>query len=557
MHLNIAQKIFGIAIVILALMATVAALSVRLTAKISAELDFIATKQLPLSDTIGRINVRILERGVLLQQLLAAPDQAAQAISRINSLGTEINRDFEKTNELFKAEERSKFAPQTIQSLHRSLDTVEREYREFEKHSRQLLTLRDAGDNGAFTKLLPQLNRQQNVIDDELDTLRRHVEAVVEDTVKRVDEDEKFLLWFNAGLTALSAILGLGFATFVTIVLVRNVRNLVRAAEQVEDGQLDVELPVVTRDEVGRLTASFNEMVEGLRTKERIKDTFGKYMDPRIVANLLDNPEMTQLGGERREMTVMFIDLQGYTSISEKLSPDELVGMLNMFLGQMTDAISAHSGVINDFLGDAVMSYWGPPFTPAEEQATLACKAAIQAFENFEKFRTGVAAELGNRSGELDLGMRIGISTGDVVAGNIGSASTRKYSLVGDPVNLGARLEGANKNYGSGILLSDRTRELAGANIFARELDYVQVKGKTEPTRIHQLFATEQAPGSFAAGLEAYRAQDWDAAEQAFTACTTEAPDDPVPLAFLERIRHFRSQPPGAGWDGVWEFETK
>ena len=557
MYLNIAQKIFGIAIVILALMATVAVFSIRLTAEISEELDSVAGTQLPLSHTIGQINVRILEQGLLLQRLFALPEDSPQAIARINALGDELNADFIKAHKLIAIEEHANRPPETIFALDRSLSVVEREYRVLEQHSLDLLARHTAGDDAAFNALLPNLNLLQNAVDDEIANLRRHFEGIADDAIMRADAAEKFLLLFNAGLTALSAVLGLGFASVVTFVLVRNVRNLVSATEAVEAGDLDTELAVVSRDEVGKLTASFNGMVEGLRMKERIKDTFGKYMDPRVVAKLLENPEFMHLGGERREMTVMFIDLKGYTSISELLRPDDLIRMLNMFLGHMTDAISANLGVINDFQGDAVMAFWGPPFTAPDEHATLACKAALEALENFDRFRQDVAAELGPQAEGLDLDMRIGISSGHMIAGNIGSAASRKFSVIGDAVNLGARLEGANKNYGTRIMMSEYTRNLVPLTVHVRELDLVRVKGKSEPTRIFELRPEEPEVDRFLDGLAAYRVQDWEKAEQAFKSHLTTAPTDPVPDVFLDRIAHLKANPPGPGWDGVWDFQTK
>ena len=557
MHLNIAHKIYGVALVVLILMAAVAGFSVHLTAKISDELDLVANKQLPLSDTIGQINVRTLEQGILLQRLFALPTETKESLARIDALGEELNADFKRAYALFRSEEQDAEVPQTIFRLHQSLTRVEKEYRNYERQALDLLALHAAGEDAAFHDKLPDFNRLQSAVDGEISTLREHVEAVADAAVKRADENEKFLLVFNATLTVLASVVGLGIAAYITYILVRNVRNLVRASDAVEQGHLDVEVPVVTRDEVGRLTAAFNDMVGGLRMKERIKDTFGKYMDPRIVSRLLDNPDFTNLGGERYEMTVMFIDLQGYTSISEKLPPDELVRMLNMFLGSMSDAISAHDGVVNDFLGDAVMAYWGPPFTGETEHAALACKAGLEAVRNFEAFKGDVAAELGPKAAGLDLGMRVGISSGEMVAGNIGSAASRKFSVIGDPVNLGARLEGANKNYGTRVILSERTRELAGDAAHVRELDLIRVKGKAEPTRIFELLPGSAARPLLEDGLAAYRAQDWARAEAAFEALRSDAPSDPVPEVFLERIAFLRSNPPGTTWDGVWVFETK
>lgn len=557
MHLNIAQKIFGIAVIVLTLMATVAVFSIHLTSEISDELDTVANRHLPLSNTIGHINVNILEQGLLLQRLFALSEETPQAIFRIKALGDGLNEEFENAHDLFKTEEQSSHPPAKIFSLGQTLSTVECEYRIFEKHCLRLLALHKAGNATAFEALLPDLNEQQDIIDVKIANLHRHVETVADLAVQRANSDEKFLLLFNTGLTTLAAVLGLGLAAAITFVLVRNVRNLVRGTEAVEAGDLDTEVPVMTRDEVGRLTASFNNMVGGLRMKELIKDTFGKYMDPRIVTKLLDDPEFTDQGGERREMTVMFIDLKGFTSISERLPPGDLIHMINRFFSHMTEAISSNKGVVDKFMGDAVMAYWGPPFTAPDEHAALACNAALAALENLNCFRADIAAKLGYQSDGLDIGLRIGISTGDMIVGTIGSKVSRSFTVMGDPVNLGSRLEGANKTYGTQIILSEHTRDLAGQTIHARELDLIRVKGKTEPTRIFELLAAEPVADRFLAGLAAYRNQDWETAKREFESCRAMSPSDSASDVYIDRIAHLKTNPPGSDWDGVWDFQTK
>ena len=376
----------------------------------------------------------------------------------------------------------------------------------------------------------------------------------------RADRDERTLLAANSILTALAALLGLGFAGLVTRMLVRAVRSLVAGTEAVEGGDLDTEVAVTSTDEIGRLTGSFNHMVGELRLKERIKETFGKYMDPRIVSNLLDHPEFAEPGGERREMTVMFIDLKGFTSISEVLAPDDLIKMMNHFFEHMADAIADNKGVVDKFMGDAVMAYWGLPFTEADEHAHLACKAAVQALEHLESFRADVKRELGAKADALDIDLRIGVSTGEMIVGTVGSRVSMNFTIMGDPVNLGSRLEGANKAYGTRAMISERTLELAGDAAAVRELDLIRVKGKHEPTRVFELLAVPEgkaATESFHAGLDAYRRQDWDAAEAAFKSCLESEPGEPAAAVYLDRVAHLRSQPPGDGWDGVWVFETK
>jgi len=567
MRLNIAQKIFGITLVVLALMVAAAVYSIRLTANISDELDTVAGKHLPVTEAVTRINVRILEQGVVLQRLFvlaedSAPEKAmARGGERFEALGEAIDKEFETARRLLVGEEKA--APrrrETIVVLEGALAAIEREYKTFEDHGRKLVAAREAMDLSLFDSLLAALNKRQDAIDTEIAKLRRHIEDLTNAAVLRADRDEKTLLAANIILTVLAALFGLGFAAMVTRAIVRAVRNLVAGTEAVEGGDLDTEVEVTSNDEVGRLTGSFNHMVGELRLKERIKDTFGKYMDPRIVSNLLDNPEFAEPGGERREMTVMFIDLKGFTSISEALGPDDLVKLINRFFGHMSDAISENKGVVDKFMGDAVMAYWGPPFTEPDEHAALACKAAVQALEHLEIFRCDVKEELGAKADGLDIDFRIGVSTGEVIVGTVGSRVSMNFTIMGDPVNLGSRLEGANKAYGTRAMISERTRDLAGDAVAVRELDLIRVKGKHEPTRVFELLAASDGKAAleyFHAGLEAYRRQDWDDAATAFKACLENNSDDPAAAVYLDRIAHLRADPPPAGWDGVWVFETK
>ena len=157
----------------------------------------------------------------------------------------------------------------------------------------------------------------------------------------------------------------------------------------------------------------------------------------------------------------------------------------------------------------------------------------------------------------MPLNMRIGISTGMVVVGNIGSSASRKFSVVGDPVNLGARLEGVNKTYGSRVILSERTHELLDSSVFTREIDSIQVKGKTEPSRIYQLLGQKAEENRFAEGLSAYRAQNWSLATECFNECLNLNAGDTVARTFLDRIEYLAENSPDPDWDGVWKFKTK
>lgn len=552
MHLNIAQKIFGISAIVLVLMALVAMYSIRLTAGISADLRSIAARHMPASRAVESVRVMSLEQGVVLQRIFVLngdSDTDAKSLrqdrARFQGLSAEIARGFSETDAMLSRNNETQLA--------KHLTAIEDQYKAFEAHGLQLIQAREANDRKTLDSLMASLNDRQDAIIAEIARLHDHMASVADTAIAHADKEERNLLVANSMLTALATILAITFSALVTRMIVRAIRDLAAGAEAVEEGHLDTVVTVTTHDEVGKLTYAFNNMVGGLRLKERIKDTFGKYMDPRIVAGLLDHPEFTEPGGERREMSVMFIDLKGFTTISEVLEPQELVGMVNDFYSHMTDAISQNYGVVDKYMGDAVMAYWGPPFCEAGEHARLACRAAMQALAKLDAFRADVRAMLGPKADRLDIGLRIGVSTGDMIVGTIGSKDNRNFTVMGDPVNLGARLEGACKVYGTRVLISQRTRELAGAGTLAREIDLIRVKGKTEPIRVYELLDENHQAPSLEDGLKAYRARDWDLAEAAFS----KTPPDNVSAVYLERIAKLRHAPPRADWDGVWVLDTK
>ncbi len=564
MQLNIGQKIFSIAITILVLMVTVTIYSIRLTANISDELATVSGRYLPVNTSISEINVKILEQGVVLQRLFVH-EENERRYQRIKILSKDIVNTFDKALEFMKQGVAKQGVSNKFVSLERKLKNIEMAYQGFESHGRSLVETREHGDLVLFNRLLSELNTNQDAIDRAISDLRIHVEELTDAAVLKANSDERLLLYANIALTVLAAVIGLGITTLITRALVRNIRNLVRGAEAVKAGELDTKVYVNSQDEIGQLTESFNDMVEGLRLKDRIRNTFGKYMDPRVVSKLVDYPELAEPSGEKREMTVLFIDLKGFTSISEKLVPLDLVKLVNDFFTLMTEAIATNKGVVDKFIGDAVMAYWGPPFTEPQEQAELACKAALEALENLKTFRKDVKEAFGQAVDELEIDLRIGISTGDMIVGTIGSKASRSFTVMGDPVNLGSRLEGACKAYGIRILISELTHNLVCNSFITREIDLIKVKGKVEPSRIFELIARREgqhdlpvlAMDSFTSGLNAYRNQQWNQAEASFRSSLEMFPDDPPSLVYLQRIAQLKDDPPPSEWDGVWVFKNK
>jgi len=237
---------------------------------------------------------------------------------------------------------------------------------------------------------------------------------------------------------------------------------------------------------------------------------------------------------------------------------------VNGYFTAMSEPIAAHKGIIDKYIGDSIMAFWGPPFADAAEHAALACRTALEQQARLEAFQADVPDLTGLRRDAPRLGMRIGIATGEVVVGSIGSEASRNYTVMGDTVNLGARLERLNKLYGTRILVADATRRAAGGDFAFREIDSVGVAGRQEPVRIFELLPAPAAPGSdvahshqaFAQALKAYRGGDWEAAEAGFRRGLELDPTDRAPEVFLQRLKSLRAAPPPA-WDGVWRVLEK
>ncbi|MBT4381109.1 MAG: adenylate/guanylate cyclase domain-containing protein [Gammaproteobacteria bacterium] len=293
--------------------------------------------------------------------------------------------------------------------------------------------------------------------------------------------------------------------------------------------------------------------------KAMIREMFGQYLSPKVVENLVDDPRKIQLGGEEREMTAFFSDIQGFSSISERLTPTELVQLLNDYLTDMCDIILGAEGTVDKFEGDSIMAFWGAP-TRQADHAKRACFAAIEMNDRLIELRVRAL-----QKGVTPLVVRMGVNTGTMVVGNMGSKQRMNYTVMGDAVNLASRLEGANKAYGSGMMISESTYRSCEADIDVRELDRITVVGKSEPVTVYQLLNRKNLTtgvdadlvDQFSKGLELYKAGDFRRAKSEFSACLDIFADDGPALAYISRCQAYTDNPPDADWDGVYRLTEK
>jgi adenylate cyclase len=293
----------------------------------------------------------------------------------------------------------------------------------------------------------------------------------------------------------------------------------------------------------------------------RIRQTFEHYVSGGVVEEMLRHPERVKLGGERREMTVLFSDIRGFTSISETLDSEALVRLLNEFFTPMTRLVLENGGTLDKYMGDALMAFFGAPLAHPDH-AVRACRTALAMREDLVRLNEGWHRD-GTLPPHLTLGIGIGLNSGEMSVGNVGSEAVFGYTVIGDNVNLGSRIEGLNKDYGSQILVSEFTARAAADGFLFRELDWVRVKGKQQPVGIHELLDAVPAPAAqteraalYGRGLAAYRARDFAGAGAIFADLAERLGDGPG-KTFRDRCRHYLEDPPPADWDGVEVRKTK
>jgi adenylate cyclase len=293
------------------------------------------------------------------------------------------------------------------------------------------------------------------------------------------------------------------------------------------------------------------------RNKRQMTKLFGQYVPPELAAEMSKDPAHYTMDGQSRDMTVLFSDIRGFTNFSEKLPPAELAEVLNAYLTTMTRIIQQHQGTIDKYIGDAIMAFWNAPID-LSDHATRAVRTALDMQAALPQLNREFAAR-----GWPEVKIGIGVNTGRMSVGNMGSEFRMSYTVMGDAVNLGSRLEGVTKQYGVGILVTQPTVEADPVHAFMK-VDEVRVKGKETPVAIYVPLgakselndAVRQDQADFEAAFAHYQAQDWDAAEAVLRALDARAPR-PLYDVYLERIAHFREAPPSNDWDGVYVYTTK
>lgn len=360
----------------------------------------------------------------------------------------------------------------------------------------------------------------------------------------------------NNRSTLLLGLVGLIGAAYISIVISKRIAGPLKAlaADAAAIGRFELDPKPVEHSpilEVDQLLGAVSEMKSGLRS-------FGKYVPTDLVREVLASGREAELGGERRTLTVFFSDIVGFTSVSERMDPEALVAHVGEYLGAMSEEVLAEDGTLDKYIGDAVMAFWGAPRRD-EQHALKACRAALRNQKRLRELRAKWQEE-----GKPELYCRIGLNTGELIVGNIGSESRLNYTVVGDAANLASRLEGLNSHYGTSIMMSSSTHALVKEAVVARPLDRVAVKGKKRGSLVYELLGlkgeTDEEAAAFAQeyedALACYFVMQWPEAARRFETLLQKR-DDTAGRILLERCRIYIESPPPADWTGSFQMTSK
>lgn len=553
-RLSYGTKLFGTAVLLIGLTIGVTSVSMVLADRIETRLTVLAEVYAPLADELAGIEADALRQALIFERSLGArpPSQA-----EFERLGRRIDAGLESAAALLEDVARHGLPADdaaALQGLGPRLIGIEKEHDEWEGHVRRVV----AGASDPAT--IARVEAEEDDYASAIDALRASMATHTRDAAARARSDEATLQAVDLALAGLAALLGLALAAVLTAGLVRPVRTLLGGMLRVRSGELETHVESASTDELGQLAEGFNQMVGELVLKERLTETFGRFVDPRIVRDLIDDPAITDAVGQRRPMTVLFSDIAGFTGMSERLPPQTLVKVLNAWLETMSQPIHAERGVIDKYIGDAILAWWGPPFVPGDEAPARAVRAALAKRDRVDAFNDRLDTLLDDDCpAGLRLDLRIGVSSGPVVVGTIGSELARDYTVIGDTVNAGSRLEAACKMYRVRVLVDEATADALGDDFALREVDTVALAGKSTATRIFEPLDRSDwldAPrrglaDRYTLGLADYRAGRFGSAATHFEQCLQIVPGDGPSETLLARCRKLEALPP-TDWDGVW-----
>jgi adenylate cyclase len=574
--MTLRRKIVSLTLCLLLLFMATAAASLLLQNKISEQFSGVVDDYLPLNTAVATIDVFTDRYELDLMRLAAAlrnsgtvPSELAKEgeadrLREAEVLATTFQTAEEQLNRLVQDRRGSAEKRVAMADIRGRFGYMKRALPNFVEVGRRVSEALSAGRAEEAERIAEEFALYRGLFGEDLTAVRDELAVTTANAAEEADRLNSELTVLELVMLGLASLIGISASTIVSNRMMAGLERLIQGTRQVQDGGSYENLPITSNDEIGKLTVAFNRMIEDLRAKDRIKETFGKFVDPRIVANLIDPAGGNDLA-ERQVATVFFSDIKGFSGLGELLTATTLVKLLNTYFSEMTTLIQGRNGIIDKLIGDGLMAFWTAPFSRGESHAADACLAALAQQCAIRNLRDRLSDILGLRRELPEFSVRMGLATGDLVVGTIGAPTARSFTVIGDTVNLASRLEGANKAYRTSILVNEQTFQLAHSDVEGREIDLLTVLGRVEPVRVYEVLgpvghlsgAEQQLCGFFAEGLAAYRAGDWDRSERYFAQALAAVPTDGPSAILRRRLQLLRGESLPPDWNGVWQLTDK
>ena len=573
MGYSLRTKIMTGAIALLIFFAVALGITLYMVNDSDDELNGILTYHLPILTRLNSLDVVSYEIEVIAHRLIAEVNPSKQRIDEIHArtqkCHDQIDSILQESRSLAEAgsiDGHKDLGDRLIMArLIGTIDSLKSEVSRFSQAACLPVELMRQAKVADAKKAVADLSNFE-YLDPLIAAVRETSNQLAIDSLRETRNNISRIIWANTALFLAASVLGLFVFLFITGRLQNAFRALTSAFHETADGKYSDPLPITSGDEIGDLTTSFNTMVDQLKSKEKLREAFGQFLDPRIVANVV-NPITGELrqSAERRNLTIFFSDIAGFSAIGEQLTADTVVRLLNRYFTSATEIIRRNHGIVDKFIGDGVMAFWASPFSEGESHAHHACLATLEMRAAFAEIAKDISNITGLRRNLPKFHVRMALATGDTLIGTVGSDTTKSFTVIGDTVNIASRLEGVNKIYGTDLLINEECYRLVETEVEVRELDLVTVYGKTEPIRIYELLSkggeldapTTELCHTFRIALDHYRQQKWQNAEQGFRACLQIKQHDGPSLEFLTRIATFARTPPPKDWNGVWQTASK
>ena len=550
-NVNIRAKIMGVVISILILMVTTSLISTYYISKVKNELENIAEFLVPITQQLTEAEVHILEQEIKFEKILEAFETSkvdSQIIDKniegYEGLGRKVSEEIESGKNL--AEDALKISTtyemvSGFSKLLQSFDMIKEGHVLFQKHGAEIIQFLKRRNYDYAHLLENWMEEEEDKLNGLLEKTLVDVENLTEFAAKEAEHHQKMLQILTWLITGSAVVVGVLFSAVVSARMVKPLKGLLHASQKLGDGDLDTMAPVTSRDEIGRLSADFNNMVAGIRQKERIRSTFGQYLDPRIVNSLMNSYDFEEV--KSVEATIFFSDIAGFSRISEQFTADAMVKLVNEYLSEVSEPITLRQGVIDKIIGDAVVAFWSPPFTNLREGAINSCISALDQQNKIEIFKNKISDITGLKKFVPNINVRMGIATGPCLLGNIGSARSKSFTTIGPAMDWAEQLEVLNKEYNTKILVSENTFDHAKEKMEFRKIENRNFTGLGEKAVFELLGPVDGVPKEVLAyrdlyekSLSYFQAGDTAQALGHFKKCADLMPDDGAVAKHLKLI---------------------